>query len=480
MTRSRSGQEIRARLNHPIVDADGHSQEFLPALDEHLHKVGISADVYELLAGLMGPGTSDWARLSPSEREHVRAIRPPWWSIPTQNTLDLATVTVPGLMYERLDELGLDFVVIYPTLALGFPSIRNDELRAAACRATNSYHAELYGEYKDRITPVALIPMHDPNEAIRELEFAVEELGLKAVMIAGYVSRPIPAIAERDPALAEYARWIDTYGLDSVHDYDPFWQRCGELGVSPATHGSTMGWDARRSISNYMYNQIGHFAAAGDALCKSLFMGGVTRRFPDLRFSFLEGGVAWAATLLGDQVSHWSKRRASQLFHYDPAAIDLDRLSDLIAEHAADPGWAERSEAAGHRLGGGATEPRDDWAAAQIKTVEDLVDLFVPRFFFGCEADDPMVTTAFDTLTNPLGSRLNAMFSSDIGHWDVPDMSEVLAEAREPVDKGWMSPEDFRDFAFANAARFYTDTNPTFFEGTVIETEAAKLRDART
>jgi hypothetical protein len=36
----------------------------------------------------------------------------------------------------------------------------------------------------------------------------------------------------------------------------------------------------------------------------SLFFGGVTRRFSDLRFAFLEGGVGWACTLLGDLVDH--------------------------------------------------------------------------------------------------------------------------------------------------------------------------------
>ena len=31
----------------------------------------------------------------------------------------------------------------------------------------------------------------------------------------------------------------------------------------------------------------------GEAVCKALFMGGVTRRFPALKFAFLEGGVGW-------------------------------------------------------------------------------------------------------------------------------------------------------------------------------------------
>ena len=46
----------------------------------------------------------------------------------------------------------------------------------------------------------------------------------------------------------------------------------------------------------------------------------------------------------------------------------------------------------------------------------------MPRpYYFGCEADDRMNATAFGR-ANPFGARINAIFSSDIGHFDVPDM----------------------------------------------------------
>jgi hypothetical protein len=48
-------------------------------------------------------------------------------------------------------------------------------------------------------------------------------------------------------------------------------------------------------------------------------------------------------------------------------------------------------------------------------------------------------------------------------------MLEVLVEAYENVEHGWLSRADFRDFVFGNVARFYTDTNPDFFRGTVVE-----------
>ena len=44
--------------------------------------------------------------------------------------------------------------------------------------------------------------------------------------------------------------------------------------------------------SNYMYNHIGHFAEAGEALCKALFSVASPVGFPTLKFGFLEGGVA--------------------------------------------------------------------------------------------------------------------------------------------------------------------------------------------
>ena len=74
---------------------------------------------------------------------------------------------------------------------------------------------------------------------------------------------------------------------------------------------------------------------------------------------------------------------------------------------------------------------------------------------------------------NILGASISAMFSSDIGHWDVPEMTEVLEEAFENVEKGWLNEAQFRDFVFGNAMRFYTDTNRDFFRGTSVELAVA-------
>ena len=64
------------------------------------------------------------------------------------------------------------------------------------------------------------------------------------------------------------------------------------------------------------------------------------------------------------------------------------------------------------------------------------------------------------------------MFGSDVAHWDVPDMREVLHEAWELVERELLSESDFEAFMFTNPVRFVTTQNPDFFAGTVVEDAA--------
>jgi predicted TIM-barrel fold metal-dependent hydrolase len=417
--------------------------------------------------------------MSWAERRDRRAPRPIWWGLPTKNTLDQATATLPKLLNERLEEIGLDFTVLYPSVGLFFARIRDEELRRACCRAVNTFHADVFREYASRMTLAAVIPMYTPQEAIEELEYGVKVLGMKAFMVADYALRPIPVVARHAPEVAHYACWLDTFCLDSAYDYDPVWAKCVELKVAPTFHSQGIGWGSRTSISNFMYNHIGHFAAAGEALCKALFMGGVTRRFPTLQFGFLECGVGWACNLYADLIGHWEKRNREAMENYNPANLDRALLLDLYNRYG-DTRVRSKLEQMGKNAGmlAGTNEDLamlDEWAPCHIKTAEDIRELFVPHFYFGCEADDPINAWAFNTKVNPFGARLKAIFSSDLGHWDVPDMREVVAEAYELVEDGLITEDDFREFVFVNPVTLWTGMNPDFFKGTVVEKDVEKL-----
>jgi hypothetical protein len=86
-----------------------------------------------------------------------------------------------------------------------------------------------------------------------------------------------------------------------------------------------------------------------------------------------------------------------------------------------------------------------------------------------------MVAWAFNSKVNPMGVKFKAMMSSDIGHWDVTDMNEVVEEAHELVEDGLITEEDFRDYTFTNAATLYAGMNPDFFKDTACEAAVAKL-----
>jgi hypothetical protein len=372
--------------------------------------------------------------------------------------------------------LGFDFVVLYPSAGLRAPFIADADLRRTACRAFNNFSADIFREFSDRLTPAAVIPMHTPEEAIDELEYVVRTLGLKVAMMASLIRRPIRS-NQPNP---RYNEWLDMLGLDSDYDYDPVWAKCTELGVSPTFHSVSKGVGTRVSPSNGVYNHIGHFGVAGEAVCKALFLGGVTRRFPKLNFAFLEGGVGWACSLYSDLIGHWKKRNPAALEDINPANLDREMLVQLFHQYGG-KGVADKAD----RL---RTEPEDlspktadpdapldEFAACGIEHPEDIRELFVPHFYFGCESDDPINAWAFNRKGNPFEARLGAVFGSDIGHFDVPDMTTVLHEAYELVEDGLITEPDFREFVFVNPVKLWAGNNPDFFKGTVVERHATAV-----
>ncbi len=123
-------------------------------------------------------------------------------------------------------------------------------------------------------------------------------------------------------------------------------------------------------------------------------------------------------------------------------------------------------------------ESLDEFAACGIRRPEVVRDFFVPHFYFGCEADDPMNARAFNAKANRSGVRLRAVFGSDIGHWDVTDVGQVVTEAYEQVERGLLTEEDFRDFTFANPVRLHAGMTPDFFRGTPVESAAVRLLES--
>ncbi len=476
-TEQTESAKIRAQLNHPVIDVDGHHLEFQPAMSDYLRQA-------------MGPTLYDqWrqadAAQAPTmdERRDWRQEQQAWWGAPAVNTLDRAAAALPELFHTRLDDLGVDFSILYTTAGLGPIRDAHDDVRQAFCYGINEFYAEQYGAYADRMTPAGLIPMHTPAEALAELDHC-KQLGLKVVLLPSGVPRPIPALHRNHPQLFPQVNWLDTFGLDSAHDYDPVWQRLTDLGFAATfhTHQPHAGlMKSSKSLTSYVFNHLGaHFSIMYE-VCKSLLMGGVTYRFPNLQFAFLECGVHWACGLLADFVEHWEKRNRNSIQHYDPSRIDRDLWLHLHREWGGKlvtPYQDQLSQLLQKDLDNPIRkmyEPDelDDFIHCGIQTKADIADRF-QNFHFGCESDDRTVAFAFHP-ANAFGMRLKAMFSSDVGHWDVNDNLDILCNSYKLVQRGFLAEPDFRDFMADNPIGLHGKMNAKFWRGTVVEDYATKV-----
>src|ERR1700759_4936899 len=181
--------QIRASLRHPVIDGDGHWVEYDPVFAGQMGKVGGDRAAAGFLAAM--DVTRAVLDMSVAERKRRRIAMPGFWTRQTGNTLDRATAMMPRLFYDRMDEFGTDFAVIYPTAGLRLPRIKDDETRRAVIHAYNIVSANYFAKLSDRMTPAAIIPMHHPEEAIAELEFATKHPGSKVGMFGSALPRPV-------------------------------------------------------------------------------------------------------------------------------------------------------------------------------------------------------------------------------------------------------------------------------------------------
>src|SRR3984893_9791101 len=136
---------VRAKLGHPVIDGDGHWLEPIPIFLDFLRDAGGPSLVDKLIEKAQDPR---WYEMAPAERMERRPHRPTWWGEPG-NSLDRATAMVPRLFYERLDDFGIDFALVYTSLGLFYVSNPDEELRRAVARAVNSMNAELFAAFSD-------------------------------------------------------------------------------------------------------------------------------------------------------------------------------------------------------------------------------------------------------------------------------------------------------------------------------------------
>src|ERR1700691_5806788 len=145
--------EVRRAVGHPVIDVDGHMLEVLDATHPFLRDArGSSLFQFWLDRGPLASVSQ--RRRTADERRRTRTPQGSWWGgPPAANVLDRATATLPALLYERLDEFGIDFTILYPTNTLLTCAEEDPDLRRGLCAGFNAYLADVYLPFADRMAP---------------------------------------------------------------------------------------------------------------------------------------------------------------------------------------------------------------------------------------------------------------------------------------------------------------------------------------
>jgi aminocarboxymuconate-semialdehyde decarboxylase len=221
-----------------------------------------------------------------------------------------------------LDAMGIDLQLVmcpppqcYYTVPL--------EIAVKAARIINDGVAAYVAARLDRFVALGTVPMPDGNEAARELERCMTQLGFKGVQILTNVAGQELS----DPAFA------------------PFWKKAEELGSVVLIHPNGF-TEARRFSRFYFNNVIGNQLETTIAL-HFLIFDGVLERHPDLKIIAVHGGGflggypgridhAWGAR--GDARGDLPKPPSSYLkkIYVDTVVFTPEQLTALVATFGID------------------------------------------------------------------------------------------------------------------------------------------------
>lgn len=147
----------------------------------------------------------------------------------TDETIDQASQAVPAAHWpdlrdrladlhdgrlREMDENGIDLAIL-SLITPGVQGITETALAIDVARRANDFLAEQVAKRPDRFQGFAALPMQDPDEAARELERCVRELGFRGAMVNGF---------------SETGSTSGSLYFD-LEQYLPFWATVQELGV---------------------------------------------------------------------------------------------------------------------------------------------------------------------------------------------------------------------------------------------------------
>jgi aminocarboxymuconate-semialdehyde decarboxylase len=199
-----------------------------------------------------------------------------------------------------LDAMGVDMQMIAPPPPQCYYTVPLD-IAVKAAQMVNDGIAAFCAKRPDRFKGFGTVPMPDGNEAAKELERCVKQLGFTGVQV-------ITNVAGRELSDPVFA---------------PFWKKAEELGVLVMLHPNGF-TDARRFERFYFNNVIGNPLETTIALHYLIF-DGVLERHPKLKILAVHGGGYLGA--YSGRIDHaWGARSDSHGALPQPPTTYLKRI----------------------------------------------------------------------------------------------------------------------------------------------------------
>jgi uncharacterized protein len=189
---------------------------------------------------------------------------------------------------EALDNGGMAMSVLYTTLGLFMPFVRDPEWAVVLSRAYNTLLYKEFTRQSARLKGVALLPPHDPDAAAAELKRCVNEFG--------FVGAMLPA---------------DGYYLLGHRRYDPIYAEAQRLDVPVAFHASGTDISVVANFEPFpkfiQAHTMSHISGQMRQMVSTIFEG-VPARFPALRLAYLEAGCGWIPYFVQRMDEEFEKR----------------------------------------------------------------------------------------------------------------------------------------------------------------------------
>jgi predicted TIM-barrel fold metal-dependent hydrolase len=293
-------------VTYPAIDADGHIRERRKDVQRYL------ASPWDRRGGGIHPGDEPYDTFLGGQ------IKQPYGY-----TADMSPEVQVDIWHRALEEHGMEQAVLFPTGSHSMVKLRDIEYTVAIARAANTLLAKEFTS--PRLHPMGVLPLRDPVAAVRELKYAVEELGLIGFELT---TNGFPA-ALGDPI------------------YHPIYAAAEKLGAKICIHG-TRHWAHEHGAGGLRtFGEIHAYSFPAGIMLQftSVICQGIPQLFPELNLGFLETGATWLPYYLHRLDEHWEKRgavempnlprRPSELFRESKVKLSIESSEPLLPETLA-------------------------------------------------------------------------------------------------------------------------------------------------